>query len=472
MEEILMEMQEKTEKEINVTELFWHILFGWRQIICFAVIFAIVLTGIKYLQDSRTYRMAQNAGKEEVKLTEEEREQVENAKIMMSRIEDFEKYLSSSALMQIDPYEKPVVELQYYVQSDYTYNYTKDNQNDYTGDLMSLYYDYVKSGEMSQKVIETAELSITQADFSELCTVSQSGRSMTVMFAWEEEKKLKEISDFIKSELSLKEAEFQEVGSHKLKLLRESRNVIADTELADKKNTILNNIATITTQLNNSKLAMSDQQLKQLYSESKGKNEEDDKSEIIKPTFSIKYMILGLGFGAFLVCMWIVCKEFFSVRLQSAEEIRTLYYTRLLGEIAVQPKKKFVLSAVDDKLLDLKNRRKKKLSVEQQVKIISANLALSCSQQEIDCVYMTGSEYENLDAVILGMLKKELSSQKIKVKEGANIYYDAESLKQGTEIGNMIFIEQTGKSIYDEISNELNLAREQNNFILGIVVLT
>ena len=217
---------------------------------------------------------------------------------------------------------------------------------------------------------------------------------------------------------------------------------------------------------------MSDQQLKQLYSESKGKNEEDDKSEIIKPTFSIKYMILGLGFGVFLVCMWTVCKVFFSVRLQSAEEIRTLYYTRLLGEIAVQPKKKFVLSAVDDKLLELKNRRKKKLSVEQQVKIISANIALSCSQQEIDCVYMTGSEYENLDAVILGMLKKELSSQKIKVKEGANIYYDAESLKQGTEIGNMIFIEQTGKSIYDEISNELNLAKEQNNFILGIVVLT
>ena len=35
----------------------------------------------------------------------------------------------------------------------------------------------------------------------------------------------------------------------------------------------------------------------------------------------------------------------------------------------------------------------------------------------------------------------------------------------------MIFVEQTGKSIYDEISNELNLAREQKNQILGVVVL-
>ena len=60
---------------------------------------------------------------------------------------------------------------------------------------------------------------------------------------------------------------------------------------------------------------------------------------------------------------------------------------------------------------------------------------------------------------------------KKKVKEGGNIFYDAESLKQGTEIGNMLFVEQTGQSIYDEISNELNLAKEQNNYILGVVVL-
>ena len=84
---------------------------------------------------------------------------------------------------------------------------------------------------------------------------------------------------------------------------------------------------------------------------------------------------------------------------------------------------------------------------------------------------MTGSEYENADTATLDMLKQELTSQNIQVKEGGNIFYDAESLKQGTEIGNMIFVEQTGESIYDEISNELNLAREQKNQILGVVVL-
>ena len=69
------------------------------------------------------------------------------------------------------------------------------------------------------------------------------------------------------------------------------------------------------------------------------------------------------------------------------------------------------------------------------------------------------------------MLKQELTAQNVKVSEGGNIFYDADSLKQGTEIGNILFMEEIGQSIYDEIFNELNLAKEQKNNIIGAVVL-
>lgn len=213
---------------------------------------------------------------------------------------------------------------------------------------------------------------------------------------------------------------------------------------------------------------MSEEQLRLLQN---GPGEEVIKPEIPKPVPSKKYFLLGAFLGIFLVCAWAACKMLFTARLQNPEEIRALYNTRLLGEVTVKSKKKRFLSVIDDKLLAIKNRRKKKLSVEQQVKVIAANISLSCKQQGIENIYMTGSEYENADTATLDMLKQELTSQNIQVKEGGNIFYDAESLKQGTEIGNMIFVEQTGKSIYDEISNELNLAREQKNQILGVVVL-
>lgn len=466
-----MEIQEKAEREINLAELFWNILISWRQIICCGIIIAVVLSGVKYVLDYRNYQLAQNVNTEqEVQLTAEEQEQIEDAQIMMKRIEDYQKYFDESALMQIDPYKKPVVELQYYIESDYTYNYTKDNQSDYTGNLMSLYYYYIRSGEMSERLIKETDISITQADYSELCSVSQSGSTMMITFAWSEEKKLEEISEFIKEALIEKESEFQQVGEHSLKLLRESKNVIADTDLAEKKNTFSNNIAYINTQLATLKAGMSEEQLKILYNEDTT-IDEVAKQKINEPDLNKKYFILGFFLGIFLVCIWIACKTVFSVRLQNPEEIRALYNIRLLGEVTVKSKKKRFLSVIDDKLLAIKNRRKKKLSVEQQIKVIAANISLSCKQQGIENIYVTGSEYENADAATLDMLKQELTGQNIQVKEGGNIFYDAESLKQGTEIGNMIFVEQTGKSIYDEIFNELNLAREQKNQILGIIVL-
>lgn len=466
-----MESKDKMEREINLTEMFWHILFSWRQIICSALIFAILFTGVKFLRDKSSFLAVQkqNSVQEEIQLTAEEEEQVESAKKMMSRIENYQKYLDESVLMQIDPYEKPIIELQYYVESEYTYNYTRDNQTDYTGDVMALYCNYVRSGEMSNKIINAAKLSINQADFSELCYTIQNGNTMSITIAWAETEKLDEISDLVKNALLQKEKDFQEVGSHKLKLLRESKNVVVDADLAEKKNLFFNNVTNINTQLNTLKTSMSEQQLKLLQNEDESKNKNDEVI-IDEPNINKRYIFVGLVFGVCLMCIWIVLKTIFTEKLQFPEEIRTLYNVRLLGEISVQYAAKQFMPYIDDKLVGIKNRGKKKLSKKQQVKVIAENISLTCKQQNIEHIYMTGSEYEDIDTKTLDMLKKELVAQNIHVTEGKNIFYDAESLKQGTEIGNLLFIEQTGKAIYDEIFNELNLAKEYKNNIIGFVV--
>lgn len=465
-----MEMQERGEREINLMGLIWQIIFGWRQIICFGIIFAILISGAKYFKDIQGYKKEQSSvGQEEIDLSDEEMKQVLEARNLMSRIEEYEGYLETSALMQINPYEKPLVELQYYIDSDYTFNYTQENENDYTGNLMALYYNYIVSGEMSKEIIGKSGLSIRQADISELWSISQSGYSFSVKFICPEEKKMEAVAEVIKEQLKKKEQEFQLIGAHELKLLGESENVVVDYSLIDRKNTISNNIATINTQLSNLKTNMTEGQIELIDSEQAGTK--NDSKMVENPRFSFKYVVLGAFAGIFLACGWIVCKVLFTVRLQSPEEIRTYFNARLLGEISTEFQKKRFLSIIDDKLLAIKNRRKKKLTLEQQIKVLAANISLICKQQDIGCVYMTGSDYENIDATVLGMLRKELSVQSLKVKEGGNIFYDAESLKQGAEIGNILFVEQQGQAIYDEISNELNLAKEQNNFILGVVVL-
>ena len=158
--------------------------------------------------------------------------------------------------------------------------------------------------------------------------------------------------------------------------------------------------------------------------------------------------------------------------MQSAEEIRSLYGLRLLGEVEEPDgKKKRFLSAFDNLLLRMKDKGKKKIPAKQQIKMISANVILSCEQRGIDCIYITGSSYGNLVTCVLDDLKKELSAHNIKVREGDNIKYDSASLQEGVKTGKLLFVEQIGKSVYDEIYDEIQLARELNADILGVVVL-
>ncbi|MCI8858077.1 MAG: hypothetical protein HFI71_00880 [Lachnospiraceae bacterium] len=464
-------MEIQTEREINLIEIFWHILLGWRQIICFGILFALLIGGMKYSMNIKAYQASQNIDieKAKIELGKEEQKKLADAIDIQKRIDEYVNYQNTSALMQIDPYEKHVLELQYYIKSDYIINYTKDSERDYTNELTSIYCNYINSGEMAQKIIDESGLSITQEDFRELLSVSQASNTIYITISFADTDKLEVICEVLKNYLQQKEPELQKIGSHSLNLIEESQNVIVDSSLIEKKNLIYSNITSLNSQLDTLKAGMSSEQQTILELEVEKMSGESEEEEV--PSFSIKYLILGAIMGGFLVCLWIVCKMIFSVKLQNPEEIRNLYGARLFGEITVHGRKKRFLSTIDDKIMALKNRKKKKMTADQQIKVLSANIALSCKQQGIDCIYLTGSEYEEMDKTILDKLKKELSMQHIKVKDGGSISYDADSLQSGIEIGHIVFVEQTGQSIYDEIYNEINLVKEQHRDILGFVVL-
>ena len=258
-----METQERMEREINLKDLFWGVIFGWRQMICFGILFAILVSGMRYFLDVRSYDAQQNVDVEfeRGELEEEDARKIADAVEVAARKEGYEKYLDTAAIMQVDPYKKPVVGLQYYVDSDYVINYTKDSKHDYTNDIMAMYANYIKSGEVSQKVIEMAGLSIESEEFSELCSVEQTGSTMTIWITYPKEDKLDTIADAIRTLVSEKEPELQTIGSHTLKELEGYKNTVVDTSLLERKTTIINTIASLDTQLTNAKSAMTPQQL-------------------------------------------------------------------------------------------------------------------------------------------------------------------------------------------------------------------
>lgn len=67
--------------EISLRHLFWKVMLGWKLWIVCALLFAILLPGVKYVKDARTYKAAQQPqDNQEVIFTKEEQQQIDNVK--------------------------------------------------------------------------------------------------------------------------------------------------------------------------------------------------------------------------------------------------------------------------------------------------------------------------------------------------------------------------------------------------------
>lgn len=465
-----MENKGGLEREISIGEIVWKLLFGWRKIVCLALVFSFLLGGFRYFRDMGTYRSARESEYvPEEELTNSELEEVNNIRNLQKQLEGEREYLEHSALMQMDPYSVPILELQFGIKSDYVMNYNEDILPDYTLMLGSMYHRYVSSGELRKALRERAGLSVSSEELEELIDAGQNSNIVAISVKYPDREKLEDISAALKELLSQKEKEYQQIGSHQLMLLGESQDAVIDDRILEKRNEMTARAASISVQINSLKNVLSEQQKSVLEHQV---NEEKGLETVLeKPQLNKIYFILGGCVGIFLAGIWILCSVLFTAKLQHPEELRTLFQVRLLGEIKTQNKRRRFLSAIDDKLLLFKNRKKKKLSEEQQMDIACMNVAISCKKCGVKELYMTGSEYEHLDDTVKKRLKEELKRHGIQVIEGENMYYNAHSMEQGMEVGNILLVEQVEQSVYDEIFNEVQLLAEQSVNILGAIVV-
>ena len=101
---------ENQVREISLRQLFWKVMMGWKLWIVCAVLFAILLPGVKYAKDVRAYHAAQQPKDEKqeptVVLTDDEQQQIDDVKSLNLLIEKNSNYMQNSILMNIDPYQE------------------------------------------------------------------------------------------------------------------------------------------------------------------------------------------------------------------------------------------------------------------------------------------------------------------------------------------------------------------------------
>lgn len=477
-------MNNTVEREISLEHLFWRILLGWRRLVALAVIFAILVTGMKYLKDRSSYQAAlkdQNGTKtveKDIVLTKEEKQAVESAQEVQKLITDTEDYLRDSVLMNVDAFHENLLTIQFFIDTHYTYNYLEENKKDYIYEVIAAYAGYAKSGQLAATLVEEADLDIEQNFVEELISTSSSSGTFQITVLHPDVEMLEKLQPIIVKAVKDQTAEISEkIGTHTIDLLSGQIAYRTDTDLVNRQKSQSDILESYRSRLTAAKAAMSEEQLDVLDSEVEkadaeaGRETEEEIVPIDPPSVSIKYLILGVLAGGFLACVWIALEVLFSGKVQEAEEIPNLYGVRMLGELTEEKKKKKFLPFIDTFILKLKNRNKKQMSVEQQMKIICSNLELACKKENLSKIYLTGSEIEKMDPKRLAEMKASLKAAGVAVHTGENIIYDAGALKEMAEVGQVVFMEQVGASLYHEVEKEIRISRENEVQILGSIVV-
>ena len=152
------------EKEINLMDLLWKLVYSWRAIIIWSVVFACLLTAVKYMKDSKNQEVDQKTLTENIRsgLTEDENVTLEQAIVENKAIEkqlmNNTEYQKKSILMNIDPYNENQVILQYYVNAHYSVNLSESFTKDYTPTLIKAYETYLANLNFTEDFVRTLDV--------------------------------------------------------------------------------------------------------------------------------------------------------------------------------------------------------------------------------------------------------------------------------------------------------------------------
>lgn len=494
------------EREIDLIDLMWKVAFAWKQCLVVGIICAMLLPGIMYLKDMRSYSASLqkqqevesakgNLSKEEQRallaenLTNDEMVAVDTAVMYTRELDAAMKYYDNSPLMKIDPYNSDELVLEYYINSGYEMDENGVNKESYTEALSIAYINLVNNGSVANSVADSTGLS--SADLSELIYASAEGNNVivnnvTIRILGADEDTRTAIATGIKAEIEKSKATIANaIGAHEITELSEYTVRRVNTEILDKQASAKSKIATASNNLENYKKAMSEDQLNVLNGllgieedvvlegETSGAatSEADTASaeviEPVKPSFSKKYAAIGFVLGIFIVAGIIFLKEVLSGTLHYASEFKDLFGIDLIGVVRKEKEYK----GLDKLLYNLRYKNKRQMSEEEAIRHLVKSIGLLCKEKDVNRLFVSGSCMSELGENIRTAISNELAPKGIVATYGDNVSFDKESLEAANDIKNMIVVEKVNVSVVEDIAREIETVKEHGVNVIGGVLL-
>lgn len=455
-----MDNYDKYEEEINIFTLLWFVISKWKCILIVAIIGLVLGAGYAVTSsapsDSATDTES-NVVEEESKVSEYNlaKQTYEAGK---ARVESLERYMTESAIMDINPYElyKGAV------------TYVIDGEQKKLIGVNACIYSYVYDGALMSDLIEVGPY--TTQELEKLIGVNQNGSGSVVLNENTTGQTYIRISIMAQNEQETEAllAKIETSLNDYLNTLQSQNNITMYTFLASEIKTS-----------SSTELAEYQASMRSKYNEEKTnletyKSAMENKEESvdlqtergISKTTLIKYSGGGFAGGIVLaVIIWILI-YFFCDRLYTVPDRERRFGVKQLGTVYNFEKLKSVDLRIAHKLGGVYS----KLPLEEQKKVVLLNIKNELKKiGTIKKVFLVSSLGDALDETL--SLKKGLEEAGYLVDGCENIIGRADVLKRVSLCDTAIVIENNKNSRANLIEIEINILKEYVGTILGMVIV-
>lgn len=471
------------EREINVIDMFWAVCLKWRQILLWAVVFAILAGGMSYLKNAR----AAAAPKEEKLLEDFElnKEEKKNADAYLEYKQMYGEqvaYNSNAALMRLnaDGFYRGTVS--YFVNNHYEVEYPLINKANNIGSLVEAYMTLFGAEEFYaglQEIMDDGETEISYLEELIECE-NNNGSVLTIYVCGADEQSCRALMELVKETVQAGKADISKnIEDHDITMIRDVCDYISDAELLRYQQDNLSKLSTYKLNLENMKTKMTDTELSYVNAYDKNREQEEQaeetgEAETEKTAVRISKKLIAFGFvgGGALAFAIFAMFYLLSAKLRLEDNFEKTYGVKLLGNVVLQKETKKKWFGFIDRFLDrMRHLNKHYFSEDESISMIAASIKIGAKKQNAAKVYVTGAAMGKEETSLIEKIKRELEKTNVELISGKPILYDAEALEQSAEAGYVVLVEHAGVSLYTEVGQEIEVCEHQGMHVLGAVVV-
>ena len=442
-------------RELDLKSLFVEVLKKWRIVLIICAITALLAALFGFVRSRGDNHEAVTPGELSAKEKQEVQEILDLEKQQGLAL-DFQQ---NSAYMSMDPFNRNSIIIQYLISTEQSgaqaiYETTKG---------------FIENGGLAQLVAEGEDLPFADIANSiwekspSLSLLDNTKTTVGVMIAYYDEEICERLADKVEVEMD-KYAKSNPLRGYTFTLDKIQRDNKTEADIG-----LLNNQRLVFTDIDARKAKIERLKL-ELNGAQKQALENVEKIEASSSlSEALKYLLAGLFVGCLISVLAVDMNYILNGKLKSKEEMKRIYGVKVFGVLCEEKKRKF--AAIDRCIEKIEGADKRLLPLEQSMDVIDAELLLMCKAKGIKTIYLAVATASEMGNKYLEKMQNRQGKEGLELVIGNGIINNPEAMKSANRIGNIVLVEAIGKSMYEGISNELQLCSELNINVCGAILM-